>query len=117
MTLAAKSRGKMFKICNARQRIEQRNQLRFEFALPTLSMAHELRKLYDAEREAEFRAFLNTSPLRQRVEAKLLARVRRQRQEPEWKPTGFLSGGGFVFNVRTRKVMGRIWRNRHRSAQ
>jgi hypothetical protein len=100
----------MFKRTKAREDIDRRNRLRAEVRLPPLSMARELRKIYSTEREAEFEAFLNTSPLRQRVEAKLLARVRRQRHEPEWKPTGMLSGGGLAFSLRTRKLMRRIWR-------
>ena len=78
----------MFDIINARAEIEGRNRLRAEMRLPLLSMAHELRKLYNAEREAEFEAFFRTSPLRKRVEARLLARIRRLRQDPEWRSTG-----------------------------
>jgi hypothetical protein len=85
---------------------------RAEVRLPPLSMAHELRKLYNAERKAKFDAFFNTSPLRKRVEAKQLARVRRQRHEPEWKPTGMLSGGGLAFSLHTRELMCSIWYNR-----
>jgi hypothetical protein len=101
----------MFDIIKAREEIERRNQLRAKVQLPRLSMAHELRQLYNAAREAEFEAFFNTSPLRKRVEAKLLARVRRQRHEPEWKPTGMLSGGGLAFSLHTSKLMRRIWRS------
>jgi hypothetical protein len=70
----------MFGIAKAWKEIEHRNRLRAEVLLPPLSPAYELRRLYTAEREAEFEAFFNTSPLRKRVEAKLLARVRRQRR-------------------------------------
>jgi hypothetical protein len=101
--------GQMFDIAKARAEIEQRNRLRAEPLLPLLSMARELRKLYTVEREAEFEAFCNTSPLRKQVEAKLLARIRRQRRDPEWKPTGMLSGGGWAFSLRTMKLMRRIW--------
>jgi hypothetical protein len=111
----------MLNITKAREEIEHRNRLRAEVPLPPLSMAHELRKLYnadrklhDAEREAEFESFFNTSPLRKRVEARLLARHRRLRQDPEWKPTGFLSGGGWPFYACTRKLMSRIWQTRRR---
>jgi hypothetical protein len=107
----------MFELAKVQEEINHRNQLRAEVQLPPLSMAQELRKLYNAERRAEFEAFFNTSPLRERIEAKLLARIRRLRGDPEWMPTGFLSGGGFAFNVRTRKVMSRIWRARRRLGQ
>jgi hypothetical protein len=99
----------MFDIIKAREEIEQRNRLRTEVVLPPLSIAYELRKFYDAEHRAEFEAFFNTSPLRMRVEARLLAWVRRRRQDPEWRPTGFLSGGGWQFYACTRKLMQRIW--------
>jgi hypothetical protein len=98
----------MFDIAKARVEIEGRNRLRAEAHLLPLSMAHELRKLYNAEREAEFEAFFRTSPLRKRVEARLLARLRRLRQDPEWRPTGMLSGGGLAFGMCVRKVMGRV---------
>jgi hypothetical protein len=92
----------MFHITEVRAEIDRRNRLRAEVHLPSLSMAHELRRIYNAERQADFEAFINTSPLRKRVEAKLLARIRRQRHEPEWRPTGVLSGGGWAFSIRTR---------------
>ena len=110
-------RGKMFDIAKAREEIEHRDKLRAEVRLPPLSMAHELRKLYNAEREAEFEAFFRTSPLRKRVEARLLARIRRLRQDPEWRPTGMLSGGGWAFSSCTRKVMRRIWLVRRRESR
>jgi hypothetical protein len=105
-----------FDIAKARQEIESRNRLRAEVRLPPLSMAFELRKLYDAERQAEFEAFFNASPLRKRVEAKLLARVRRQLHEPNWKPSGMLSGGGLAFSLHTKKLMRRLYNSfRHQS--
>ena len=104
----------MFEIAMVREEIERRNRLRVEMQLPPLSMADEIRKLYNAERKAAFIAFFNTSPLRKRVEAKLLARIRRQRREPEWKPTGMLSGGGLAFSLHTRKLVDKIWRSLRR---
>jgi hypothetical protein len=104
----------MFDARKARAQIEARNQLRSEVHLPQVAMAQELRKLYTAEHKAAFNTFFNISPLRQRVEARLLARIRRQRREPEWKPTGMLSGGGLGFSLHTRKVMRRIWRRTRR---
>jgi hypothetical protein len=98
----------MFDIINARAEIEGRNRLRAEVRLPPLSLARELRKLYRAERDREFEAFFRASPLRKRIEARLLARCRRLRQEPEWRPTGMLSGGGWAFGMCVRKVMGRV---------
>jgi hypothetical protein len=67
----------MLKVAEAREELEQRNRLRTEADLSPISMAHELRKLFDAERNAAFEAFFNTSPLRTRVEAKLRISARR----------------------------------------
>ena len=105
-----KHKMKIMMLGRARQDIEARNRLRAEVRLPPVSMAQELRKLYNAEHQAAFEAFFTTSPLRQRLETKLLARVRRQLHQPEWRPTGMLSGGGLAFSLHTRKLMRRIWR-------
>jgi hypothetical protein len=39
------------------------------------------------------------SPLRQRVEKKLMQRIRRRLNNPDWQPIGMLSGGGWAFHV------------------
>jgi hypothetical protein len=100
----------------ARLEVEERNRIRAEAKLPPLLEAAELRHLYEAQCEREFEQFFRTSPLRKRIEAKLLNRQRRLRGEPEWKPTGILSDGGWAFHAWTRKVMRRIWRMRNRRA-
>jgi hypothetical protein len=82
--------------------------------LPSVSVPTELRRLYKARRESEFEQFFLESPLRQRVEQKLLNRARTLRGNPEWKPSGMLSGGGLAFYVATRKLMRRVWRMRER---
>jgi hypothetical protein len=111
----------MFHIHQARHEIEERNRLRVEAKLPPISVVGELRRLYEVERkrtfeqrEDEFDQFFQTSPVRKRLEQKLLDRGRRLRGEPDWKPTGMLSGGGWAFYIRTRKIMRRIWRMRRR---
>ncbi len=38
------------------------------------------------------------------------AQCPRSRNDPGWKPTGFLSGGGYHFNMIVRKPMRSIWR-------
>jgi hypothetical protein len=43
--------------------------------------------------EVDFERLFRTSPLRPRVEAKLLGVARRMRKDPNWIPTGVLSGG------------------------
>jgi hypothetical protein len=99
----------MFDIDKARLEIEERNRIRVEANLPPVSVPAELRRLYEVQRKKDFEQFFQTSPLRRRAEQKLLDRIRRLREEPDWKPTGFLSGGGWVFYHLTRKLMRRMW--------
>jgi hypothetical protein len=81
----------MLDLTTARLGIDERNRIRADAHLPLLSPAQELRRLYEADRERQFEEFLRTSPLRARVEERLLARIRRLRREPQWKPTGLPS--------------------------
>src|ERR1700730_2217565 len=102
----------MFAIEKARLEIEERNRIRAEAKLPLLAVANETRHL---QRESEFEQFFRTSPLRKRVEQKLLNRMRRMRGDSRWQATGLLSGGGWAFYNRTRKIMRRIWQRRDRT--
>jgi hypothetical protein len=76
--------------------------------LPRVDVEAELQRLSDIERRKEFRVFAS-SPLRRRVEEKLLARQRLRRGDPEWRPTGFLSGGGLVFHSMVERRMWQLW--------
>jgi hypothetical protein len=100
----------MFDIHQRRHDIEGRNRIRVEAKLPMVSVAAELRHLYKVHQQSEFEQFFQSSPIRQRVEQKLLNRIRRLQNDPRWMPTGVLSGGGFAFYARARKVMKRVWR-------
>jgi hypothetical protein len=107
----------MFDIHQTRHEIEERNRIRVEAKLPLLSVVAESRRLYEVQRkknleqrEKEFEQFFQTSPVRQRLEQKLLDQGRRLREDLDWRPTGMLSGGGWAFYIRTRKIMRRIWR-------
>src|ERR1700730_4764509 len=104
----------MFDIHQARHEIEERNRIRREAKLPLLSVVAELRRLYEVQRKNEFEQFFLTSPFRKRIEQNLLDRGRRLREEPGWRPSGMLSGGGWAFYIRTRKIMRRVWRMRQR---
>src|SRR5947209_16815280 len=104
----------MLDLTTARLEIKKQNRIRAEAHLPLLSPAKELRRLYEADRERQFEDFLRTSPLRKRVEEKLLPRLRRLRGDPQWRSTGFLSGGGFAFSIRVRRTMRRVWRMEQR---
>jgi hypothetical protein len=87
----------MLVITTARLEIDKRNRTRADAHLPLLSPAQELRRLYKADRERQFEDFCRTAPIRRQVEDRLLARLRRLRRDPQWKPTGFLSGEGWRF--------------------
>jgi hypothetical protein len=89
--------------------IEERNRHRRAAGLPLLSVAKEARKIYDArqaaKREAEFEHFVRTSPLRAEIEGELLSRTRLARNDPNWRPTGMLSGGGLWFRLTVRNCL------------
>jgi hypothetical protein len=87
--------------------IDERNRLRLEAGLPLLSVASEVRKIYEARRARDFEHFVETSPLRKQIEDELLAHKRLARRDPEWKPTGMLSGGGWAFYVEVRERLRR----------
>jgi hypothetical protein len=78
----------------------ERNLLRKSVGLPLVSMEAELaylRRLLELEREAEFDAWCRSeAELERRIEEKWLAKHRRWRGDPNWKPTGWLSGGGWM---------------------
>jgi hypothetical protein len=71
----------MFNIGKARAEIEERNRVGAEAQLPLLSVPQELRKLYELQRQTGFEEFFRTSSLRQRIEQKVLNRMRRLRGE------------------------------------
>jgi hypothetical protein len=98
----------------ARREIEKRNRLRAKAKLPLVSVEEELRRCEEAAIQKERDDFVHRSPLRQRVSDKLLNRIRCRLKNPEWSPTGVLSGGGYAFHVAVNNRMRRIWRWRHR---
>lgn len=77
--------------------IDGRNELRGQAGLPILDQAAELNRLLAIRAEQGFDAWMRT-PLRFRVEGKMLETERRRRSDPTWKPTGILSGGGLAFH-------------------
>jgi hypothetical protein len=72
--------------------IAERNEARKEARLPLLSVPRELRRMKHAADAEKFRNFAKAH--RSRIYEKTLARVRRQCGDPQWAPTGVLSGGG-----------------------
>ncbi|MBU3889719.1 hypothetical protein [Methylosinus sp. KRF6] len=106
----------MIDVAAARRALDERNRLRVEAGLPQLSAEGELQRLSETERRKAFDEFFESSPLRQRIEEKLLNRVRRVNNDPDWRPTGALSGGGWAFYLSARKRMRSIWLRRQRKS-
>jgi hypothetical protein len=90
--------------------IAGRNRIRQDAGLPLLSVAKELRRMKEAADTEKFRKFADAH--RKRLYDKMLARARRRCGDPNWTPTGMLSGGGIWFNIQVerqaRKLYGRI---------
>jgi hypothetical protein len=98
--------------------IERRNDIRREAFLPLLEVEKEFCRIKalkeDSERARKFKEF--SEPLKQRVREKVLARMRREMGDPNWNPTGVLSGGGYIFSLmveqRLHKLYERLGSNR-----
>jgi hypothetical protein len=94
-----------------RAAIASRNALRRQSGLPPVEVQHELDRYHDVQRHRAFQQCMR-SPLRYRAEQKLLLRIRRRFNDPHWKPTGVLSGGGWVFHSllvkHMQKLIGRL---------
>jgi hypothetical protein len=73
------------------------NRVRQEAGLPLLSVPKELRRMKEVADTEKFRNFAEAH--RRRIHQKMLARVRRQYGDPQWAPTGVLSGGGLWFDA------------------
>jgi hypothetical protein len=98
-----------FDDARARAEVLERNLIREAAKLPALSVEEQLRRMRAVYDQHRFEEFMR-SPLKEIVEQKLLDRMRRRGGNPEWVPTGFLSGGGYLFYVRVRKIMMRVYR-------
>jgi hypothetical protein len=90
--------------------IAERNHIRQEAELSLLSVPKELRRMKEAADTEKFRKFADAH--RKSVHDKMLARVRRRYGDPNWAPTGVLSGGGLWFaaqvDEQTRKLYSRV---------
>ena len=87
--------------------IRSRNELRTQFGLPPVELERELNRVHRVRECREFERWMQ-SPLRYRVQQKLLQRIRRRINNPNWTPTGFLSGGGVGFHAELVKQMRRL---------
>jgi hypothetical protein len=98
---------------------EQRQEFRRENGLPALDRTQELarlRILVKREREAAFERFCHVEApaLYRKVQARVLAYHRGLRNNPNWLPTGMLSGGGFMFETCCRNCMLILYQRRKR---
>src|ERR1700686_1455376 len=78
--------------------VERRNRLREQFGLHLVELQPELDRLHQLRERRALEQWMQ-SPLRYRVQQKLLLRVRRRSNNPSWQPTGILSGGGWAFHI------------------
>ena len=83
------------------------NRLRKQHGLPPLDLSRELDRIHRVRERKEFERWMK-SPLRYRVQQKLLQRLRRKVGKPDWQPTGVLSGGGWTFHVTLARQMQRL---------
>jgi len=87
--------------------VRSRNELRTQFGLPPVELERELNRVHRVRECREIERWMQ-SALRYRVQQKLLQRIRRRINNPNWTPTGFLSGGGFAFHVALVNQMRRL---------
>jgi hypothetical protein len=87
--------------------LEVRNGIRKQSGLPEVEEQYELNRISKLREQYSFERWME-SPLRYRVEHNLLMRVRRRANNPDWEPTGMLSGGGWAFHVALVKQMRKL---------
>ena len=87
--------------------IAERNRARKEAGLPLVSVPKELRRMKEVADTEKFRKFAEAH--RGRIYQKMLARVRRRCGDPQWAPTGVLSGGGLWFGARVDEQLTKLY--------
>jgi hypothetical protein len=102
-----------------RRVIRHYNLLRLKAGLSPIAMEEEIAGIRVAKSKVkiEFLDFVYHSPLQQRVREKLLNRMRRRRNDPNWRPFGMLSGGGMAFELGLTRQMEKLWSRQQRSAR
>jgi hypothetical protein len=86
------------------RRIEEivaRNRIRAEACLPLLSIPKELRRMKEAADATEFEEF--AARHRQAVWDEVLRPVREAKDDPTWRPTGFMEG--LAYQARVSKIL------------
>jgi hypothetical protein len=87
--------------------IAERNRIRLEAGLPLLSVPKELRRMKEAADSEKFRSFGHA--YRERVHDKMLRQERMGRRDPNWTPSGVLSGGGLRFSAQMDDQMRKLY--------
>jgi hypothetical protein len=91
-----------------RSKVAARNALRSEANLPLLSAEDEVRKACAHHADVQFYERFMQTPLRKRVDAKMLARLRRRYGE-DFTPRGMLSGGGLRHHAMVENLMRKLY--------
>jgi hypothetical protein len=100
-----------FDIRQAKNEIAARNALRRRYGLRALSIRQELRKMKVAAQEQDFERFIaENTALWERVSAHVLARMRRERRNPAFVPSGMLRNGGLEHGLRVDRILRWFWR-------
>jgi hypothetical protein len=90
------------------QEIQARNLLRKESGLPLLSVAQKFRRTKARQAAQDYANFADR--FRRRMQEKVLARIRRETGDNDWKPQGAFQGMAFQNEVsqRLRRVYERV---------
>lgn len=88
------------------EEVEDRNKLRAEVGFPLVSLPEEVKKLEEAEREAEYDRkyqawYTQNAALISRIKEEVLASESQRRGIPNWKPT--LLNGSSDFEAKVRR--------------
>jgi hypothetical protein len=87
-----------FDEARARAVIVERNRIRETAQLPALSVEEQFQRIKAAYDQNRFEEFMR-SPLKEVVEQKLLARMRKRGGDPEWLPTDHAIYAGMIWKL------------------
>src|SRR5262245_7738233 len=89
--------------------IAERNRIRRDAQLPHLSLEVERERAKAALNERRMERLMH-SPLKTVVERRVLARMRVEKNDLDWQPSGVLSGGRYLLHARARSILLRFAR-------
>jgi hypothetical protein len=104
----------MIDVAAARQARDERNRLRVEAGLPQLSAEGELQKLSKTEHRKAFDEFCDPPHFTSASKKSSSTGSGAANNDPDWRPTGALSRGGWAFYLSVRKCMRWIWLRQQR---